>query len=68
MVGRVDGIDLPHATCRMLLADGLPTGFSLHEAYLYDVLEMRNSFAAKLANRITQLFGRDDTRSGTIIQ
>jgi hypothetical protein len=58
MVGRVDGIDLPHATCRMLLADGLPTGFSLHEAYLYDVLEMRNSFAAKLANRITQLFGR----------
>lgn len=58
LVGRVDGIDLPHATCRVMLADGLPTGFSLLEAYLYDFLEMRNSFAAKLANRVTQLFGR----------
>lgn len=58
LVGRVDGIDLPHATCRVSLADGLPTGFSLLESYLYDFLEMRNSFAAKLANRITQMFGR----------
>jgi hypothetical protein len=58
LVGRVDGIDLPHATCRVMLADGLPAGFSLLESYLYDFLEMRNSFAAKLANRITQLFGR----------
>jgi hypothetical protein len=58
LVGRVDGIDLPHATCRVMLADGLPTGFSLLEAYLYDTLEMRNSYAAKLANRITQMFGR----------
>jgi hypothetical protein len=58
LVGRVDGIDLPHSTCRVMLADGLPTGFSLLEAYLYDTLEMRNSYAAKLANRITQMFGR----------
>lgn len=58
LVGRVDGIDLPHATCRVMLADGLPTGFSLSEMYLYDFIEMRNSFAAKLANRITQMFGR----------
>lgn len=58
LVGRVDGIDLPHATCRAMLADGLPTGFSLYEIYLYDYLEMRRSFAAKLANRITQMFGR----------
>ncbi|TIM96819.1 MAG: DEAD/DEAH box helicase [Mesorhizobium sp.] len=58
LVGRVDGIDLPHATCRVMLADGLPTGFSLYESYLFDFLEMRNSFAAKLANRITQMFGR----------
>jgi hypothetical protein len=41
-----------------MLADGLPTGFSLLESYLYDTLEMRNSYAAKLANRITQMFGR----------
>ena len=58
LVGRVDGIDLPHSTCRVMLADGLPTGFSLLESYLYDNLEMRNSYAAKLANRITQMFGR----------
>lgn len=58
LVGRVDGIDLPHNTCRVMLADGLPTGFSLLESYLYDSLEMRNSYAAKLANRITQMFGR----------
>lgn len=58
LVGRVDGIDLPHATCRVMLTDGLPKGFSLSELYLYDFLEMRNSFAAKLANRITQMFGR----------
>jgi hypothetical protein len=58
LVGRVDGIDLPHSTCRVMLADGLPTGFSLLESYLYDTLEMRNSYAAKLANRITQMFGR----------
>jgi Type III restriction enzyme, res subunit/Helicase C-terminal domain len=58
LVARVDGIDLPHATCRVMFVDGLPTGFSLYEIYLYDFLEMRNSFAAKLANRITQMFGR----------
>lgn len=58
LVGRVDGIDLPHSTCRVMLADGLPSGFSLLESYLYDNLEMRNSYAAKLANRITQMFGR----------
>lgn len=58
LVGRVDGIDLPHATCRVMLADGLPTGFSLSEIYLYDFIEMRSSFAAKLANRIAQMFGR----------
>jgi Type III restriction enzyme, res subunit len=58
LVARVDGIDLPHSTCRVMLADGLPAGFSLYETYLFDFLEMRNSFAAKLANRITQMFGR----------
>lgn len=58
LVARVDGIDLPHSTCRVMLADGLPTGFSLYERYLFDFIEMRNSFAAKLANRITQMFGR----------
>jgi hypothetical protein len=58
LVARVDGIDLPQATCRVTLADGLPTGFSAYERYLFEHLDMRNSFAAKIANRITQLFGR----------
>lgn len=58
LVGRIDGIDLPHATCRVMMADSLPLGFSLSENFQYDVMEMRNSFSAKLANRITQLFGR----------
>lgn len=58
LVARVDGIDLPHGTCRVSIADGLPTGFSLCERYQFDCLEMRNAFAARIANRIVQLFGR----------
>ncbi len=58
LVARVDGIDLPHGTCRVSIADGLPTGFSLCESYQFDCLEMRNAFAARIANRIVQLFGR----------
>lgn len=58
LVARVDGIDLPHGTCRVSIADGLPTGFSLCEQYQFDCLEMRNAFASRIANRIVQLFGR----------
>ncbi|WP_432254385.1 DEAD/DEAH box helicase [Limimaricola sp. AA108-03] len=58
LVARVDGIDLPHGTCRVSIVDGLPTGFSLCERFQFDSLEMRNSFAARIANRIVQLFGR----------
>ncbi|MGC3939952.1 DEAD/DEAH box helicase family protein [Roseobacter sp. EG26] len=58
LVARVDGIDLPHGTCRVSIADGLPTGFSLCETYQFDCLEMRNAFAARIANRVVQLFGR----------
>lgn len=58
LVARVDGIDLPHGTCRVSIVDGLPTGFSLCERYQFDSLEMRNSFASRIANRIVQLFGR----------
>ncbi|MGY6644782.1 MAG: DEAD/DEAH box helicase family protein [Salinarimonas sp.] len=58
LVSRVDGIDLPHNVCRVMLVDGLPTGFSLHEIYQHEHLNMRNSLASKYANRITQLFGR----------
>ena len=58
LIARVDGIDLPHGTCRVSIVDGLPTGFSLCEAYQFECLEMRNAFAARIANRVVQLFGR----------
>lgn len=58
LVSRVDGIDLPHETCRVMIVDGLPTGFTLLERYQWEMLSMQNLYATKLANRLTQLFGR----------
>lgn len=58
MAGRFDGIDLPHATCRLMVVAGLPTGASSLESYLFRVLDMRNLLAGKMATRITQLMGR----------
>lgn len=58
MAGRFDGIDLPHATCRLMVVAGLPTGASSLETYLSRVLDMRNLLAGKMATRITQLMGR----------
>jgi hypothetical protein len=58
LVARVDGIDLPHETCRLMVIDGLPAGASLLEKYQWEFLQMRNFFAARMANRIVQLFGR----------
>ncbi|POO56162.1 DEAD/DEAH box helicase family protein [Agrobacterium rosae] len=58
LVSRVDGIDLPQDTCRIMLIDGAPTGASSMERYLFDVLQMNNLFSMKLASRVTQLFGR----------
>lgn len=58
LVSRVDGIDLPHDTCRIMVIDDIPTGSSLLEQYLSDILNMKNFQAAKIGNRITQLFGR----------
>ena len=58
LVSRVDGIDLPHDTCRVMVLDGLPAGASLLERYQWEFLNMRNSYGARMANRIVQLFGR----------
>ena len=58
LVSRIDGIDLPHDQCRVMVMDGLPAGTSLIEKFQYDFLAMGNLFASKLANRITQQFGR----------
>jgi len=58
LVSRVDGIDLPHETCRIMILDELPKGASLLEQFQWDVLDMKNFRAAKISNQIIQLFGR----------
>jgi hypothetical protein len=58
LVSRVDGIDLPHDTCRIMVLDGLPSGGSLLERFQWEFLNMQNMFSTRLANRIAQLFGR----------
>ena len=58
LVSRVDGIDLPHDTCRIMVMDGLPSGTSLIERYQWEFLRMNNVHAVRVANRLAQLFGR----------
>ena len=58
LVQRVDGIDLPHETCRVMVLENLPKGGGLLERFQWEHLNMRNLFASKLANRLAQLFGR----------
>ncbi len=58
LVSRVDGIDLPHDQCRIMLIEGLPSGASLLEKYQWHFLGMLNTQNIRIANRLTQLFGR----------
>ena len=58
LVSRVDGIDLPNDTCRMMVIDGIPIGSSLIERYQHEVLAIDNFISSRMANRIVQLFGR----------
>ena len=58
LVNRVDGIDLPHDTCRIMLIDGLPTGSALLERFQFEYLRMSNVQAGRIANRLAQLFAR----------
>lgn len=58
LVSRVDGIDLPNDTCRLMVIDGLPRGESLLEKYQFEYLHMHNFAASRVANRLVQLFGR----------
>ncbi|MBB5745214.1 DEAD/DEAH box helicase family protein [Brevundimonas variabilis] len=58
LVSRVDGIDLPHDTCRVMIMEGLPSGSSLLERYQWEFLRMNNVHAVRIANRLAQLFGR----------
>jgi len=58
LVSRVDGIDLPHDACRVMVMDGLPSGTSLIERYQWEFLRMFNLHSTRIANRLVQLFGR----------
>ena len=58
LVSRVDGIDLPHDTCRIMIMDGVPSATSLLERYQWEWLGMDNVHASRIANRLVQLFGR----------
>ncbi|MCC9625676.1 DEAD/DEAH box helicase family protein [Thalassospira sp. MA62] len=58
LVSRVDGIDLPHDICRIMVLAGLPSGTSLLERYQWEFLRMNNVHAVRVANRLAQLFGR----------
>lgn len=58
LVSRIDGIDLPQDTCRIMLIDGAPSGYSMMERYQFSTLSLVNLFSTKMAARITQLFGR----------
>lgn len=58
LAGRFDGIDLPDSTCRLMIIAGLPSGGSALETYLWQIFEMQNLLAARVATRVTQLFGR----------
>ncbi|MGG6892254.1 DEAD/DEAH box helicase family protein [Rhizobium sp. BR 315] len=58
LVSRIDGIDLPQDTCRVMLIDGAPSGANLMDHYLFQHLSLSNLFSTKMASRITQLLGR----------
>jgi hypothetical protein len=58
LVSRVDGIDLPQDTCRVMLVDGAPLAPSLMERVLFTRLNLSNLYSTKMAGRITQLLGR----------
>lgn len=58
LVSRVDGIDLPHDTCRLMIIDGIPRGEGLLEKYQFEYLHMKNFASSRVANRLVQLFGR----------
>jgi hypothetical protein len=58
LVSRVDGIDLPHQTCRIMVMEGLPGGTTLLERYQWEFLRMSSVHSVRVANRLAQLFGR----------
>lgn len=58
LVNRYDGIDLPDASCRVLLIDSMPYSNSLAEQYEENVRTDSNIINKKIAQRIEQGMGR----------
>lgn len=58
LVSRVDGIDLPQDTCRVMIIDGSPSGSNSQERYQVEALQMLSQNAIKTSTRLTQLLGR----------
>ncbi|WP_265517055.1 DEAD/DEAH box helicase family protein [Nitratireductor luteus] len=58
LMGRYDGIDLPDDDCRVMVVDGVPIGSAQLERYLFDRIKLDQTFFPRIANRLTQLFGR----------
>ena len=58
LVSRVDGIDLPQDTCRLMIIDGSPSGSNSQERYQIEALQMLSQNATKTSTRLTQLLGR----------
>lgn len=55
---RFDGIDLPGKTCKVLVLDGLPTGFRLLDKFMDQTLRIEKIRTSHTAIRIIQAIGR----------
>lgn len=64
LANRYNGIDLPGATCRVLIISGLPTG--INDADSLNEIQLRDSsvYSRKTARRIEQGIGRGTRGSG----
>jgi replicative superfamily II helicase len=58
IVNRYDGIDLPDASCRILIVDSMPFSESILDRYMERCLGDSQLIAAKVARKIEQGLGR----------
>lgn len=57
-LARYDGMDLPDATCRLVVLDGKPDAAHLQERYLADQLRARIALEERIRTRVVQGAGR----------
>ncbi|WP_148086319.1 DEAD/DEAH box helicase [Micromonospora sp. HM5-17] len=57
-LARYDGMDLPGATCRLVILDGKPDAAHLQERYLADQLRARITLEERIRTRVVQGAGR----------